>query len=437
MHRSTSRGRRARWAGGATRAIGSLTTFERPPGPRWPLALQAAIALATPVAVGSVLDRLNLGLLAATGAFTALYASGMSTRDRLRVLPLVALGLVLVAALGTALSPSPGWVAFGLIAVTVGASAAALGLRLGPPGPVFFVLTYGFAAHVTSVVDGARGVAPAQLIGAVATGSAFTLLVVAARLVRARNWAVAPRQLRELLPGPELGPEGRELLLRATIVAIVGTLVSVVLVDPQRAYWTVAAAVAVVGMRAGRGAAASRGLHRIVGTLAGAGVYLGLAALDLVPLAFALVLGALQFTVEMVIVRNYALALAFITPLVLLLTGAATGDVGSVTTLAERLIDTAVGATLGVLTGLVHRPRDTTAWGRSQYRGAAPPRASAAVWPRPRAPGILVGGAVSERPKEHASKACVGESPPWVQIPPAPPRKTPGDQGSFCVRAPR
>src|SRR6476646_9981879 len=30
-------------------------------------------------------------------------------------------------------------------------------------------------------------------------------------------------------------------------------------------------------------------------------------------------------------------------------------------------------------------------------------------------------GSVSERPKEHASKACVGESPPWVQIPPLPP----------------
>src|SRR6478735_6284287 len=29
-------------------------------------------------------------------------------------------------------------------------------------------------------------------------------------------------------------------------------------------------------------------------------------------------------------------------------------------------------------------------------------------------------GSVSERPKEHASKACVGESPPWVQIPPLP-----------------
>jgi hypothetical protein len=28
---------------------------------------------------------------------------------------------------------------------------------------------------------------------------------------------------------------------------------------------------------------------------------------------------------------------------------------------------------------------------------------------------------VSERPKEHASKACEGSRPPWVQIPPPPP----------------
>ena len=33
----------------------------------------------------------------------------------------------------------------------------------------------------------------------------------------------------------------------------------------------------------------------------------------------------------------------------------------------------------------------------------------------------LLRGGVSERPKEHASKACVGATPPWVQIPPPPP----------------
>jgi hypothetical protein len=34
--------------------------------------------------------------------------------------------------------------------------------------------------------------------------------------------------------------------------------------------------------------------------------------------------------------------------------------------------------------------------------------------------GTLFSGGVSERPKEHASKACVGATPPWVQIPPPP-----------------
>ena len=32
-----------------------------------------------------------------------------------------------------------------------------------------------------------------------------------------------------------------------------------------------------------------------------------------------------------------------------------------------------------------------------------------------------VGGEVSERFKEHAWKACVGETQPWVRIPPSPP----------------
>ena len=39
-------------------------------------------------------------------------------------------------------------------------------------------------------------------------------------------------------------------------------------------------------------------------------------------------------------------------------------------------------------------------------------------------------GSVSERPKEHASKACERESVPWVQIPPLPP-DTPGQ--SACL----
>ena len=35
--------------------------------------------------------------------------------------------------------------------------------------------------------------------------------------------------------------------------------------------------------------------------------------------------------------------------------------------------------------------------------------------------GIFFYGDVSERPKVRLSKSRVGESPPWVQIPPSPP----------------
>lgn len=58
-------------------------------------------------------------------------------------------------------------------------------------------------------------------------------------------------------------------------------------------------------------------------------------------------------------VRHYALALVFITPLVLLLTGAATGEIGSMDVAWERIVDTLVGAALGALSGLLH-PRATT-----------------------------------------------------------------------------
>jgi DNA-binding PadR family transcriptional regulator len=78
----------------------------------------------------------------------------------------------------------------------------------------------------------------------------------------------------------------------------------------------------VVGLPVGRRDATTRGIHRTVGTVVGGGLYLALAFVPLPIWALGLLLGALQFAIEMVVVRHYALALVFITPLVLLLIGA-------------------------------------------------------------------------------------------------------------------
>lgn len=340
----------------AARALGSafssLFVLRPAPAPRWPLALQAALAISLPIAVLTLLGRPDIGYQAASGAFAALYASNRAAIDRVRVVPVVGLALFLAALLGVWVGPSPVLTIIGLALVTLAGAALAFGFSLGPPGPLFVVLVFGLSAHVSSI-----GAPTGVYLAAVAGGILLSVLIVAAPLVLPSRRRMPRHPLGELLPGPSWPTPARMLFLRCAIVALAGTALGIV-VDPERVYWIVGAAVAVIGTAPERQAAFNRGLHRMVGTLVGVGLYLLVAPVPVTGLVLALVLGLLQFAIEIVVVRNYALALVFITPLVLLLTSAATGMSGSIEVASERVIDTLVGAALGAATGLVH-PRAT------------------------------------------------------------------------------
>ncbi len=318
------------------------------------IAVRAAASLGVPLALLTLLGREDLGLQAAVGAFLALFAAGASARERARVLPIVGAGLFGAAALGVALAPWPVWLAVGLVGVAVVASGLAFAFRLGPPGPVFFVLIFGLSGMMTAVRDGERVNAPASVLLTMLAGMVFSYLVALMPLLRRAERARQARPLRELLPGPWLGAGEQELLLRVAVVAVAGTVISLVWLDPHRAYWTVSAGVAVVGLTAGRRHALGRGLHRTAGTLLGAAVYLVLAPLGAQPLVLVLLLTTLQFAIEVVVVRNYALALVCITPLVLLITGAAAGG-DPFSSAGERVLDTVVGSALAIGSALLHR----------------------------------------------------------------------------------
>jgi hypothetical protein len=331
----------------------SLFAFAPSRGPRWPLATQAALGIALPIAAMTMLGQAPLGYVAASGAFTVLYAGAAPVVDRARILPLVGLALVVSAALGTLVAGNALVVSIGVVVVATVSAALAFGFRLGPPGPLFFVLVYGLSAHVV----GTGGIAPLVYLAALAGGCVFSYLIALTPLLVGRIRRIPSRPLRELFPGPALTSDSRMLLLRVVLVSIVGVLLGLV-VDPERTYWIVGSAVAVIGVAAARRAAFQRGLHRMLGTVVGAGVYLLLALLHPAGIWLALLLGALQFSIELVVVRHYALALVFITPLVLLLTGAATGSIGSLDVAGERIVDTLVGAVLGAASGVLH-PRAT------------------------------------------------------------------------------
>jgi hypothetical protein len=337
-----------RFTADLTHAVSSLFRLAPAPGPRWAIGLRAAIAMAVPIAAMTLFGRPDLGFQAATGAFVALYGTHLPVLERARVVPFVAGGLVLAAVLGALAGPSAVATLIGLAVVAIAAAVVMFGFAVGPPGPLFVVLVYGLSAHIV-----ASGADAATYVAAVACGILFSSLVSLAPLVLPSRRRVAARPLREVLPGPAWPPGERTLVVRVAIVTVVGIGVGL-FVDPDRAYWIVGAAIAVVGVAADRQAAVSRGLHRMIGTILGAGVYLLLAPLPIPALWLALLLGVLQFTIELFVVRNYALALVFITPLVLLLTGAATGAVDTVAVATERVVDTLAGAVLGAASGVLH-----------------------------------------------------------------------------------
>ena len=337
--------------------VTSLTTFGPSIGRRWPLAVQAGLAMAVPIVVLALAGRSDVALLAASGAFTVIYGGWLRPRQRARFAPIMALVLFTCAAAGV-LAAGGGTIVvlLGALVLTVVAASLAGWFSLGPPGPVFFVLVYGLSTQVTAIRDGVRIVDPGVYLGVVAASSAFACLLVVLPLLLPRYRREQVRPVRTLFPR-RWGGVAQTLAVRAAIVAIVG-VGAAVFIDPERSYWIICAGLAVVGMPVGRRAAAARGIHRTVGTVFGAVVYLGLALLPLPIWALGLLLGALQVVIELTVVRHYALAVLFITPLVLLLIGAASGEGANITLALERVVDTIVGAAVGTIAALAVRLRD-------------------------------------------------------------------------------
>jgi len=110
----------------------SLFAFAPSRGPRWRLALQAALGISVPIAAMTIAGAPALGFIAASGAFTVLHLGALPVVERAKALPLVGAGLVTAAALGVLASGSAATAGAGLVLVSLGSAALAFGFRLGP-----------------------------------------------------------------------------------------------------------------------------------------------------------------------------------------------------------------------------------------------------------------------------------------------------------------
>ncbi|PPF82737.1 FUSC family protein [Subtercola sp. Z020] len=326
-------------------------------------AIRAGLTVLIPLLAVYALGHVEWSIYAAFGAFTAVYARHDGYRARLRMQSAAAAVMVLSVTLGclVALLPGREWAVVAVASVWAMVVARVSDVfRFGPPGPLFAV--FGLCA-VASVPATAW-----SLPIAVAVSAASALLALAigqAGRVRRRSAASgAPRPaaqpatvsstvsvpLSEPVSAPvsaPVRPPFRALhIVRYGIAAAVAGSLSTGL-GIGHPYWAIVAAIVpLVAVELPH--ALVRGTHRVLGTVIGLGVTWLLLLAGPTGLVAIVVVVALQMLAELFILRNYGLALLFVTPLALLMI-----DLVHPSDPSALIVDRGVETLLGTVVALV------------------------------------------------------------------------------------
>lgn len=308
------------------------------------VAVRAGLSVLVPLLVLVLVGRVEWTPYAAFGAFTSLYGRNDARARRAGMQVVAGLALTLAVTLGVLVSLAPGsrW-----LVVPLGALLAAAGslvsdaYRWHPPGPLFLLFAFAVCAMVPAepaTVPVAAAVAGASVL--------FSLFVSHVGVLRNRDeWQ------RPDLPAPSFGdalsaPGARAHLVRHLVALTVSGAIATGL-GWEHPYWAMVAAVTVLS---GPDLASrlTRGLHRVVGTTLGVAVAAPILLWSPDGAGAVLVIVVLQVLTELVVGRNYAVALLFITPLALMMGqlahAAPTGPL-----LRDRLLETVLGAVVGAV----------------------------------------------------------------------------------------
>ncbi|GAA3678447.1 FUSC family protein [Arthrobacter ginkgonis] len=314
------------------------------------IALRVALGVFLPLTFLIVIDRMDLAVFVVFGAFTGVYGRVKGHRDRLNAqLRAGALFWVVILAawLSSALLVEHGtqaglWTLVGLTTVVAGACAlAAAYLRIRPGGSLFHIFAFAAIASMSALPPLGESLLTVTLVVllSLVIGLAGWLLPR-----RRTPWVRTPPARMTPLVRRAIRAESFEHLLAAGLAGSAAALLAPVL-HMGHIYWAmVAAVVPLVGQTTRH--QVLRGIHRVLGTLAGLLVMGAVILLDPNPWAAVLIMGLMQFATEMLIARNYFWAQVFVTPLALV--GTSLGAGLSAGLLYDRMLETVIGAVVGI-----------------------------------------------------------------------------------------
>ncbi|MGV3559576.1 FUSC family protein [Larkinella arboricola] len=311
----------------------------------WHIPFLVCLGSGIPLLVGWYLGNMAYGALSSLGGLVILHMPPSSLTNRMITLLACSFGFMISFAIGVCFSFNPYVSAFVFGIFSFCVHWVVTSIRLKPPRSFFFIMIASMAScmpfHLETIPE---------RIGLLGIGTMIACFLAFVYSLLLTYKKTAQTQL-------SLGPISTKIqhtdLIESGIVGIF-LLLSLLIghwLELKNPYWIPVSCAAVmqgVSLRH----VWQRSFHRILGTLIGLGLCWGLLLVSLTPLILCISIIVLQFVIEMLVLRHYALAVIFITPMTILLTEA--GSVLSYTPselIFARFIDITLGSLLGSLGG--------------------------------------------------------------------------------------
>lgn len=308
-------------------------------------ALRISLGLALPLTVLLLTGRIEWAMYVGFGAFTGIYSRYEPTALRFRRQSTAGVMLVVCVTLGASLAQlgevlppvAESWTTLMVSAVVAGLAATLVMVAGLKPGGAIFPL---FAIAAIGAAPPAAPIWVALLVSASAAALCVGLGLLG-------HWAGERHPGAGTDPPRERWTRGQMVSEFARFAAVAAVAGAVGLASGlPYPYWAQIAAITLL-TPPGRTLQVERGLQRVIGTVLGIGTTAFLLSFPAEPWQLVVWVVILQFLAEMYVLRNYAFALLFITPLALLMVQLGHPQpVGPM--LAARVLETAIGAVVGI-----------------------------------------------------------------------------------------
>ncbi|UYQ95178.1 FUSC family protein [Chitinophaga horti] len=314
----------------------------------WHIPVLASLCVGIPMLAGWYFGRLDYGLLACMGGLVILYLNAGTVAERMITLVACSFGFMASYAIGISFSFNPLLSTLFIGAFAMGVHWVTSYFRLPPPNSFFFIML----AAIGSCAPFHLHTIPNR-VGLIGMGTMF-----ACTLAFFYSLYITKR-----IPAKKPAPLVRKEPYSDTVKSlIVGVFAGISILVPQllqldNPYWVPISSMAVMqGVDVRH--VWQRSFQRILGTFAGMGLTWALLLFHFNALGICIAILVLQFLVEMLIVRHYALTVFFITPMTVFLAEAGSAMTQDPRVLVElRVLDIVIGSLIGAVGGwfLHHR----------------------------------------------------------------------------------